>query len=172
MRGPQPQAGGDHAERGARGVGRREILLERGIVEIETAAGPAAIAFLRHGQADDRHGRIGDQRQQRGQRFGREQRAVHRADDARARAVAVALGHRVQMILRGEQVDRMAPPQLDAHDPPAQVALFQHGLRMERLVRAMKRAEAEMDDARADRVPVVTGAARAGRRGAQEIGGG
>ncbi|KGD31656.1 hypothetical protein X941_5772 [Burkholderia pseudomallei MSHR5569] len=171
MRRTQPDARREHAERRRRRVRLREVAADRGIVEVEPpAAGPPVITLLGDGQADDRHGRIGDQPEQRRERLRREQRAMHRADDTRARRVARALGHRIEMVLRGEPFDRVPPPQFDAGDAPAQVAPLDERLGIARLVRTVERTEPEMDDARAQRAPVVARTGHLGRQCAAMVG--
>jgi len=61
------------------------------------------------------------------------------------------------MVLVGEESRDARVAQADADDAPAPVAGLDCGLGVQRLMRAVKRAEAKVDDARAQTTSVVSG---------------
>ena len=121
-----------------------------------------AVALLGDGQRHDVHGGIGDAREHAVALGAEKQRLAHRADHARTRPRRALLEHRVEAILRRERVRRARRLEAHAADAPVRIAR-EHAVGVDRLVRAVERAEPEMDDADATRGDVVVGT-RDGRR--------
>ena len=154
-RAPRPPRG---ARRGPRRARRTRSTARRGWARSCAMSGCAtlrragrrivAIALLRDGQRDDVDGRIGDAREQRGARSRRgttsRARRRSRAPSSPRRAL---LEHRIEPVLRRERramargVLRLTP-QMPQRGSPRSIVVG-----VDRLVRAVERAEAEMDDA-------------------------
>ena len=94
----------------------------------------------------------------------RDDAVEQRADDAVLGAFGGTYGDRVEMILRGEGVARIRAAQARADDAPGRGACGKAIVDDDGLVRAMKRAEAEMHDAGRDARTVVGRAADGGRQ--------
>ena len=123
-----------------------------------------AVALLRHRQADDAHRRIAHRVQKR-LRVGRgHQEPPHRADDAHAVSGAGAHVQRVEPVLRPERVRRVGRAQARAADRPAAFAGRKAVVEIDRLVRPLKGADAEMDHADPGVLPVVGRARHVGRQ--------
>jgi hypothetical protein len=149
LRGAAVERGGEEAEDGARIAAARQIMRHVGRVD-EQAVGArvAMIALLGDGQRRDMDGGIGERRDHPLGRLGRHQRVVDRSDQVPPAGRAALLDD-VEAVLRDERVADRRRPQRDADDAPARIARRHRVVGIDRLVRAVERAEAEMDDAAA-----------------------
>jgi hypothetical protein len=118
------------------------------------------VRLLLHGQADDAHVRVGHAAH-RAVRY--RDHVKNRADDAGAVTVRPALQDCVERVLRRERIPHVRPTQTHADDAPCALARCQAIVRVDRLVRAVERAETEMHDPAGNASPVV-GRARNGCR--------
>ena len=118
-------------------------------VEIAGLRG-VTVTLLGHRQRDDARGRVGQPRNQLpgfpGGDFGGE----NRADDPVIGARAGANGKRVEAVLRGEGIARLRTAQAGPDDSPFRGPAGKEVVDHHRLVRPVKRADSEMNDARRD----------------------
>ena len=136
----------------------REIVDDVGMREIERAGrGVVAVALLGHGQRDDVDARIGDAPHQRRRVGSGEERLAHRADHAQRDAILRARDHAVKPVLGRERRGGARRLHRNAEDAPARIGR-QHAVGEHRLMRAVECAEAQVDDADADRTRIVGGA--------------
>ncbi|MNL30892.1 hypothetical protein D3C87_1526530 [compost metagenome] len=137
-----------------------------GVLQVQTAAGRVvAIAFFRHGHADDARVRMRNARQH-GLRIFRRNQHFKQAADYRcllllaARRVRAAQRQGVQARLRRQRIARVGLPQGHAANAPGQVrapapAHMQRGFVHRSKMRARERAQPQMHDAHAQGVAVV-----------------
>ena len=139
------QPGGEEAVDAAGGCALDQFRFELG--QIKLASRCAAIALFRHGEADDVRAAAGQRRDDGGGIARRDDHALHCADQAGMRAAAAAFRHSEQAVLRFHLIRDIARSQRYAGDAPIAVAR-RHGIvGIDRLMRAVKSADAEMDDA-------------------------
>ncbi len=106
-----------------------------------------AVALLGDGQGHDRDRRIAQAPQQRFRILRRDQHLPDGADDLQAFAFGAAHRQGIKSILRRQRIAHRGRAQACADDAPAPVAGTEHGLGVHRLMRALERPDAEMDDA-------------------------
>ena len=146
----------DIAGRGLRLFQRQEVGGKLRVILDQRASGRVElIAFFRDGERDDMgvgrcHG--GDERLRRP---GRDDDVLHRADDARLFRSAIAHQHGIKAVLRHHLVAHGRRTQRGRGDAPAQVACVQGVVKQHRLMRAVERADAQMDDSRLDLATVI-----------------
>ena len=116
-----------------------------------------AIAFFRDGQRDNRHLRLAKFLDNRRQRIEPGVQAfVHCADNNGLITVGAFFQYGKQVVLFAQLAhQRIAAEQTDFADPPVAADVIQHAIGQQRLVRAMKRAKAEMDNTRAELAAIV-----------------
>ena len=144
------------ARRGLRSLQGHQISRDLGIPLNQASCGwIELVALLRHGQRDDMRIRRCQRRQQRFGVLWRDDYLADCADDLRPIRRTVAHQHGVEAVLRGHLVPHGGRTQRCRDDAPAQITgierLFENG----RLMRAMKCADAQMDDARPHRRAVI-----------------
>jgi hypothetical protein len=128
------------------------LLIQRGRRRV------VAVALLGDGERHDLHGGLAQRVQQRLGVLGRNEDILDGADDLKVLAVRAADGECVEPVLRFHLVADRRGAQACADDAPARVARIQGGLRVDGLMGALERANAEMHDPGRDSAPVVTGA--------------
>ncbi len=134
--------GAARSERGDDGLDRLVAVFER-------------VPALGDRQGENRKRRIGRPLGEQREVAGREHVVDDAADDARPRAIAVALDERVEVILRAQDIRHTAVTVEDADpaDTPVTPAA-RDVVRVERHVRTMKASDAEVEDARDEGGPV------------------
>ena len=144
------EPGKDEAEHRARRVRRGGVGGDVGMPGVECARGRVdEIAALGDGQRDDADGRIGEPFDGRGG-VARHDVVDHRADDACRAVSGVLLDDGGQPVLRGQPVapGPLALEDAGADDRPVAVhAAVEQRIEIDRLVRAVEIANAEMQDA-------------------------
>ena len=135
-----------------------EIVHDVGMVDVEAAGCRiVAISFFGHRQRHDLRRVVGEPRVN-GLAFGREkQNFAHAPDNPPLHARRTFFHGRIETILRRQPIAHVGTAQAHAANSPCTALFFQRIVGVDRLVRAVKRADAEMDDA-------DTGAARIVRR--------
>ena len=155
-RAPCPEPGDEESRRGARRRKIGEIGGDVGIVHDQRARrGIEPIALLGDRQRDDMDVGRGQCRDHARRILGRHQHVGDGADDADLLRVALPHDEAVEPVLRHQLIAHASRAQRDADDAPARIARRQRGVEDGRLMRAMEGADAEMDDAGADRGAVI-----------------
>jgi len=122
-----------------------------------------AVALLRHGDRDDAGSGPGEAVEHGGRVLRRHQRFGDRADDAEVIARRITDSHGVEAILRCQGVAGVGAAERDAADPPGTGGPVEAVVGIDGLMGAVKRAEADMDDAGCE-ASAGTGTARLGDR--------
>ena len=136
----------------------REMVIDRARrdrLRRQRRVGAEMIGLLGHRQRHDVHRRRGDERRNRLRVLGRDHQPSQRADQRGPLAVIAALRDRVQAVLRRERVAHPRRAERHAGDRPIPIARRHRGIGVDRLVGAVERAQAEVDDADLLRVAVV-----------------
>ncbi len=123
--------------------------------EVERAVGAAQIAFLGDGEADDMRAWRRDRIDHRLAVAGRDEHFLHRADQAEPRARGAARADGIEPVLRTQLRRDVARAQRHADDAPVAIARVHRIVGIDRLMRAVEGADADMDDARRLRAAVV-----------------
>ena len=165
LRAPAPQAFDDPADGAARLCRVRQIVRDVGVGGIELIVRIEAVALFGDGERDDARIARGEARECRVGVRRAHQQLADRADDARARRGA-ELHQRVQALLRRQRVAQARALERQRGDRPALVGVQQR-VDVVRLVRAMKRARADVHDPEARGAAVVGGKDRARTNGMQ-----
>ena len=167
-RGPSPPQGlHNEAGCGAGGLGIGEVVPYVWMRFVEFArGGPVAIALLGHGQRYDARVRRHHGVQQGFRILGRDDEARHAADDLQPLARGVPHRETIKAILRRQGIARVGVPQRRAQNAPAPVTRAEHGVRIDGLMGAVKRADAEMHDSGRDSRAIV---GRADHRARQAV---
>src|SRR5437773_8680119 len=92
-----------------------------------------------------------------------EQNFAHAADDAALDARGTFLDGRIQTVLRHQPIADVGTAQAHTADPPRPALVRERVVGVDRLVRAMKSADPEMNDANADTARIVDRTRDAGR---------
>ena len=87
--------------------------------------------------------------------FGRDQHLAHSADDLQTSCFTIADRDRVEPVLWVELITDRARSQRHPGYAPARIARGKRGLEDHRLMRAMERADPQMDDTGPDRGAIV-----------------
>ena len=149
-------SGGEKAEGGARRLGMGEVVPDIRIAFVQRPGGRIVmIAFLRHGQADDCDRWPAKRFDERRRVLRGDENVLQAADDTQRLRLCPQV-ERVEVVLRLQCVARIGTAQARTDDAPAQVAACQHVIRIDRLMCAMKRADAEMHDAGAEGRAIVS----------------
>ncbi len=144
----------------------REVGGDVGVAEGQAVGGRVVvIALFGHGQRDHAGGRRRDAVQDRAGIGPSPVQLADGADHPQALARAVALGQGVQPVLGGELLHDCGAALADAADPPVTARGRDRVLGVHRLVGAVKRADAEVDDADRQRGRVHARRERAGEGG-------
>ena len=109
-----------------------------------------AVALLRDGQTDDPDIPFAHRRKQAPRVFGRDEERAERADDAEILAAGASRGDRIQSVLRLQRGARVGGTQARPADRPVRFARGELVVEKDRLMRAMKRADARADDGDAE----------------------
>ena len=129
----------------------RQIMVDRPArrrdrASVDSAARQPVIALLGHGQRHDpRRGR-GQRRRHRVRIVRRNQHLAHRADQPQPLALGVAGRDRVEPVLRCELLVDLPRAQRHTGDRPVAVARRHRIVGIDRLMRAVERADAQMHD--------------------------
>ena len=162
---PEPEPRQDDSEDGSRILRRRGVGCDRGMARIEDAGCRVdEVAALRDRQRHDADRRIGELFDQRGPVAGR-QVVDHRRRHPPGRAVGLLLDHGRQPVLRGELLagDGIRRHHAGADDRPVVVTSHaEQVVEIDGLMRAVKIADSEMQDAGAQRPWVVAGSPQLG----------
>ena len=148
LRAPQRERARQQSDDADRGLRRCQIAHDVRMLEVQRAArGIVAVAFLGDGQRDDLRRGIGEPRVDTCALVAEEQNLAHAADDAPPHAGAALLDGRVQPVLRRHPVAHVRAAQAHAADAPRAAGRGDRVVGVDRLMGAMKRADAEVDDA-------------------------
>ena len=151
-----PQGLDDEARRASRRFRLREIVNDVRVALDELASRRImAIALLRDGQADDPDIRCAHRCKQACGSSGATRSSRQRADDAEILPAGASHGDRIEPVLRLQARRACRRPQACPADRPVRFARREPVVENDRLMRAMKGADAEVDDADPDRVEIV-----------------
>ena len=143
-----------HRAQWSRGIGK--IVHDIRMREVEPAARRVVtVALLGHGQGDDVGRRCVQSRGNAVAVRAEEQDFAHAADDAPAQTFRALLDAGVQPILRRKSVAHVRRAQAHPTDAPGPLHPRQGIIGVDGRLRAMKRADAEMDDADGDQPRIV-----------------
>ena len=124
---------------------------------IEAAIGRAAIVLLGDRETDD----PGVGRSNRDDHLVAllrcHQHLLHRTDQRHRRVIARSFGQRIKSVLRVHLIGHPGGPQRDNGDRPVLVSGVDRLVGIDRLVRVVERADAEVDDAAFLRIAIVAG---------------
>ena len=139
------------------------------VVEAQAAGGAVArVALLGHGERDHVDAGVGDRLGEAVGLLRREQDVADGCDHRDRVLLRPALDDAEQALLRGERLDGRGTALGDAEDAPVAALPLDRLGRVDRLVRAVERADAEVDDA--DGGPLGEPGARAAAEAAQRRG--
>ena len=171
---PQLQAEQDQPEHRLRSLGVGAVGDDVRVPGIEALRGRVDIvAAFGDGQRDDANARVGQRFADRGE-VSHRQEVDHRAGDAGARFVCLLLHHRGQVVLPQELFSHVGivGAHAGADQRPVMVEpQVEQAVEIDRLVGAMKIADAEMHDTWRQRAALVAGHAGAGSDLRQVFGG-
>ena len=150
-----PETGDQEADRGLRAARVGVVVGEPRVIGGELPRRRVmGVALLGHGEAHDLRARVRERAHDVVEVLAEKERAPDRADHGDPRPGGVALEQAVQPALRLQPVAYAGRLQRNADDAPVRI-LCEHRIGVHRLVCAMERAEAQMEDAGRNPGPVV-----------------
>ncbi len=116
-----------------------------------------AVALFRNGQADDFHAGTGHGGEQPSGILGRNDELAKRADDFEIFPAGASHVDGIESVLRLQCVVRVGGPQARAANRPVRLTGREAMVKIDRLMRAVKRADAEVHDTDANHIEIEAG---------------